>query len=649
MASKKSVALVMVCVLGAACGAAKTKTNGEADADPSGDGATATDRGSADRTGANDGPRPADSQTADSSRADSGGATDGGPTVSVSVLTQHNDKARTGANLAETILNTSNVNKDRFGLVFSLTVDGPVFAQPLYVPGVNIPGKGSFNVVYVATQKNKVYAFDADRGGNPLWMADFATYAQPEFPVPSPRPEFDTRYCPDYNLLPTIGITSTPVVDPTTGTIFVEAFSGAAGGGTALAPMTKPTRAQCPAFIASSDTGAKFQHKLHALDLATGMEKFGAPVVITGQAPGTGESTDGTNVNFVAKQHLQRPGLLLQNGFVYLGFGSYSDTPPYHGWVMAFNARNVADTNRPKPFAANPNSGWSGIWQAGNGLVGDVDNNVYFMTGNGNNDMLTEPYHGESFVKLPGTLGPTATTFYKDPNWLALDRADNDLGSAGPLLIPGTDWLIGGGKEGAFYSFDRRALTFKQKIRVAFLPDAGSRDGVISCTYTGQTGHIHGGPVFWKGPMGSWLYVWAEYDFLKAFVVRADGTFETVAQPAASRACPNPTSCAKVASTGPTIGGCGMPGGMLSVSANGATPGTGIVWANHQRTDALHGPAPATLYAFDAADVSKKLWDSNLNTADAIGVGSKNAVPTVANGRVYLGSQDNKIRVYGLK
>ncbi len=623
---------------------------GETPQDPQ-DSGTTRDRGSDRSVGtAVDGDSP-DVRHAELPAADTAGPS----RPQAVVLTQHNDNGRSGANLAEVVLNTSNVKKDSFGLLFNLPVDGQVYAQPLYIPGVTIAGKGTFNVLYVATQKNKVYAFDADKGGAPLWTADFATYARAEHPVPHPRPELDTLYCPNYPILPHLGITSTPVVDAATSTLYVEAFSGSKADGSPLPVLPKPTLInQCPSFNNMSDPGARFAHTLHALDLGTGQEKLGGPVVIQAQAAGKGAGSDGTNVKFVAKQHLQRPGLLLQNGFVYLGFGSFSDTPPYYGWVLGYSARNLADAAGPLTFLASPNWGWSGIWQAGQGLVGDRDGNIYAMTGNGNREgagstaAVVEPYHGHSFIKLPPTLGAAPTALHRDPSWRSLDDRDLDLGSSGPLIVPGTDWLVGGGKEGAFYSFDRITMRLKQKIYVSFIPDAGHSDGMVTCGGP-RLGHIHGGPVHWKSAMGSWIYLWAEYDVAKAFALRADGTFEAAAQPQALRPCPTATSCAKVASLGKVIGGCGMPGGMLAISADGDKAGTGILWANHQKTDALHAAKPAALYAFDASDLTKKLWDSDQSAADAIALGSKNAVPTVANGRVYLGTAEGNVKVYGLK
>src|SRR5262249_24266672 len=223
----------------------------------------------------------------------------------VSVLTNHNDNGRTGANLSETILNTANVNVTQFSKLFSRTVDGQIYAQPLYVPNVAIPGQGIHNVVYVATMKNKVYAFDGDdpAASAPLWQMNLGT----------PVPAADTGSL--NTITEYIGITSTPVIDASSNTLYCVANT--------------------------KETSNSYLQRLHALDITTGQEKLGGPVLITASAAGVGQGSVGGTITFNALRHLNRPGLLLLNGYIYIGFGSHDDIEPYHGWVFSYNASTL--------------------------------------------------------------------------------------------------------------------------------------------------------------------------------------------------------------------------------------------------------------------------------------------------------------------
>src|ERR1035438_2313893 len=261
----------------------------------------------------------------------------------VSVLTQHNDTSRTGQNLQETLLTTSNVNVANFGKLFSLPVDGNIFAQPLYVPALTIGG-ATHNVVYVATAQNSVFAFDADSGNTtPLWSVNLGT------PVPSQDIcSTDPVECPYTDVIPVIGILATPVIDPVSGTIYVVANT--------------------------KDTSGKYHFKLHALDLTSGAEKFGGPTEIT--ATGLTQLTE-----------LCRPGLLLVNGTVYLAMGSVGDFPTWHGFVMGYNASTLQQVAVYNSTPQNNSEGGAGIWQTGNGLVTDASGNIYAITSNGNFDV----------------------------------------------------------------------------------------------------------------------------------------------------------------------------------------------------------------------------------------------------------------------
>jgi len=563
----------------------------------------------------------------------------------VAALTYKYSPARTGANLNETVLTTSNVNAGQFGVLFDLPVDGQIYAQPLYASNVSIGGSVR-NVVYVATQRNKVYAFDANTGAQ-LWMKDFATYATPEFPVPSPNQDFGNAYCPSVNLKPSIGITSTPVIDASTGTMYVEAFSGRVGT-SPIPPPTPPTQQTCSAFN-TPNASHVYMHRLHALDIATGSEKFSGPFTLTASVTGSGDG--GSSISLVAKQHLQRPGLLLSQGSIYLGFGSFADTPPYHGWVLRVPS-NFQGLAVGSVFATTPNAGWGGIWQAGHGLAADSSGFVYGMTGNGVN--YHEPYYAETFLKLPAALGSSPSAQYREPNFAQLDAADDDLGSSGPILVPNSNFLVGGGKEGYLYTINTSNMALIQKFSAAYEPDNGvnDRNGQVLCARSGAPSHIHGAPVYWSGPQGSWLYVWAERDYIKSFQLDNTGHVATANNSFAPSWCQNAGLCGALASIGTVIGGsgCGMPGGNLSISSNGSVAGTGIVWANHQQLDAVVEPNVAgTLYALDATDLNKELWNSEQAPADKISTYAKSVPPLVANGRVYMATFAGKVRVYGLK
>ena len=332
----------------------------------------------------------------------------------VSVLTQHNDSARTGANLSETALNVSNVNVSQFGKLFSRAVDGQIYAQPLVVSNVNIPGIGARNVVFVATMHNSVYAFDAEDPAVtvPYWQVNLGP-SVPNQDVGSP------------DIQPEIGITATPVIDISSNTIYLVA-------------KTK-------------ESGAYFQ-RLHALNLSSGQERASSPVVIGASVPGIGNGNVGGVIIFSALKQLNRPGLLLLNGHVYVAFGSHGDHLGATGWVLGYDA---ATLQRTAVFNSDPD-GWLGaIWQAGQGLAADAAGFIYLMTGNGDFNYATGGHDlGMSFVKLR-TPDLSVADWFTPYNYFDLNSDDLDLSGSGPLLIPGTNLVVGGGKEGVLHLLDR--------------------------------------------------------------------------------------------------------------------------------------------------------------------------------------------------
>jgi hypothetical protein len=505
-----------------------------------------------------------------------------GQSTAVMVLTQHNDNSRTGANLNETALNTSNVNAGQFGKLFTRAVDGQTYAQPLYMPGVNMGARGTHNIVFVATEKNNVYAFDADdpTASAPLWQVNLGA------PVPV-RFIGETVDINEY-----IGITSTPVIDPVTRTLYC---------------------------VAKTKEGGKYPQRLHALDITTGQEKFGGPVVIDGSVPGVGDGTKNGTVAFNSQRHFNRPGLLLQGGYLYVAFGSHGDVRPYHGWVFSYNASTL---QRVGVFNTTPNTFGGAVWQSGQGLAAD-ETGIYFMTANGHFDGdIGGPDLSSSFLKL-ATPSLTLTDWFAPYNADALDQNNEDLASAGPLMIPGTSLLVGGGKEGVLYLLNRSNLGHFR---------AGSDSQIVQSFQAGG-GHIHGSPVYWSSPQqGPLIYLWTEEDALKSFRF-VNGLFQT----------------APVA-IGPVVAPDGMPGAMLSVSANGSSMGTGVVWATLPFSgNANVETVPGVLRALDASNVGIELWNSEqVPERDELGNLAKHTPPTIANGKVYVATFSNQLVVYGL-
>jgi outer membrane protein assembly factor BamB len=330
------------------------------------------------------------------------------------VLAQHNDIARTGANLHEIVLTFSNV-KTNFGSLFSPSVDGQIYAQPLVVNGVEIPGKRVHNVVYVATMKNNVYAFDADHPDEdcPLWKRNLGK------PVPYKMIPLNWgSIVGQYNIKPFMGITSTPVIDPDAGRIWVVAKT-----------------------LAGDDD---IRYYLYALDIKTGA------VLATSQPIQSEVGSD----KIEARNVLQRPGLLRANGMVYLAFGSEFDGGIYHGWLVAFDEQT---SEQKYVFCSTPGDlvGEGGIWQAGNGPAADADGNIHVMTGNGAYDPDKQRY-GSSFIKLSPQL--KVLDWFTPSNYVKMNVEHLDLGSAGPLLIPDSDQIVGGGKQGIFYLLSRGSM-----------------------------------------------------------------------------------------------------------------------------------------------------------------------------------------------
>ena len=523
----------------------------------------------------------------------------GSPSMSaqISVTTWRNDIARTGQNLSETILNPSNVNPTQFGKLFSQAVDGYVYAQPLYLPNVTIGGQ-SHNVVFVATEHDSVYAFDADSNGganaNPLWFASMLTTAHGAA-AGATTVSSDTV---GTDIIPELGITGTPVIDPASGTLYVVSFT---------------------------QEGSNFFLRLHALDVTSGAEKYGGPVVITASVPGTGNGSSAGTLTLDAEWQNQRPGLLLLNGIVYIGFGSHGDNGPWHGWVLGYNEQTLKQTGA---FCTTPNGVGAGVWMGGGGLAADVIDpaghpygRMFVATGNGDYTATT-PYaagmdYGDSILALDLTNGvPTIQDDFTPEGQAQLDEWDMDQASGGVMLIPTQTTgsypylLVQAGKSGELYLLNRQNLggynTAGDQV-VQELPYAVGNVGAWSSA------------AYWNGT----IYYWGQIDTLKAFSL-ANGQL-----------------------TGPTATSSetyNYPGANPVISANGNTQG--IVWS--LETDAYMTSGPSVLMAHNAANVSTTLYSSNTNLSrDNPGNAVKFTVPTVVNGKVYAGAQ-YQLSVYGL-
>ncbi len=337
----------------------------------------------------------------------------------LNVYTYHYDNTRQGANTNEVLLTLANVNPATFGKLFTYPVDGHVYAEPLYVSGVNIPRKGVHNVVYAVTEHDTVYAFDADSNAGPdgglLWSTNLGQYAV------MPNNYFGNRYGAYHDIVPAMGITSTPVIDPVSGTMYLDAFT-------------------------QEGTGNNFVHRIHALKITDGTEQPYSPVIVAASVPGTGVDSVNGVVTFNAEQELQRPALTLAGGIVYVCYSGFADTDPYHGWVLGFNATNlVLQTNlvfntTPNATVAvfGGNAAEGGLWMGGNGLSVDTGTNLFFEVGNGSFSANTNGGdYADSFMKLSTASNRFTVTDYFTPyNQASLAASDSDLGSGGPLLLP---------------------------------------------------------------------------------------------------------------------------------------------------------------------------------------------------------------------
>lgn len=538
------------------------------------------------------------------------------------VYTYHNDLARDGANTQEYALTTTSVNSSSFGKLFSCSVDGAIYAQPLWAANLSVNG-ATHNVVFVATQHDSLFAFDADASPcNKLWSVSLIDSAHGGTANESPVPSGGTGALVGNgagDLTPEVGVTGTPVIDPKSGILYVVSKS-------------------------MSPAGATFYQRLHAINLATGGESPGSPLTITATFPGGGDG--GTSVSFNPRMENQRAGLAFVNGTVYVPWGSHEDKGPFYGWLLGYTYNGTSLTLSSTLNAA-PDGRGGGIWMSGGAPAADASGDLYVLTGNapfnaGNSAPPNRDY-GDSFLQLSGAL--SVLQYFTPTDQLSDQSYNNDFGSGGATVLaelPAGSVVrhlaVAGGKDGNLYLLNLDALDGLgdqhawQELSVGTEGDLNAdTPGVIFCAPAIWNGHVY---------LAGALLPLAVYTFNT-----------TTAKLSASGTASAPTK------------GYGYPGTTPSVSAMGTS--NGIVWALDNGlycTSASPGCGPTVLHAYDATNLGSELWNSSMSAADAAGNAVKFVVPTIANGKVYVATRGNntggalgststagELDVYGLK
>jgi chitodextrinase len=531
-----------------------------------------------------------------------------GVTDLAGVFTYHNNLSRDGTNTQEYALTTANVSISTFGKLFSCAVDGAVYTQPLWARNLTIGG-AKHNVIYVATQHESLYAFDADSNATPcvpLWQANLidAPHGGTAGESSVPSGHIGGLVGNGFgDIEAEVGVTGTPVIDPGTNTLYVVSKS--------------------------VNASTQFFQRLHALDLTTGNEKLNSnkPMLISASVPGDGDGSSGGTVAFDPRNQHQRPGLALVNGVIYVAWASHEDHDPYHGWVIGYNASTLAQVAG-AVFNTTPNHvgavsySRGGVWMGGGAPAADAGNNLYFITGNGTYDGLNN--FGDSILRLSTSSGLSVTDWFTPNDQAMLDQNDTDLGSGASTILvdlpfaPVHQLLIGGGKEGTLYLLDRTNLGHFTATNSGVVQSFPASNGIFAT------------PAFWENK----LYYAADGDTLKMFTLDpVMGLFTPTAGPSATSHSSN---------------SFGFPGSTPSVSASGVA--NGIIWAldNSQYGFPAGTSGPAVLHAYDATNLANELWNSSQGTGNGAGNAVKFTVPTVANGKIYIGTR-TELDVYGLK
>ncbi|WP_376794364.1 hypothetical protein [Thermogemmatispora sp.] len=509
------------------------------------------------------------------------------------VLTYKNDNWRSGQNTTETILTLSNVNAQSFGKRVAYPVDGQIYAQPLYVPGLNVNGT-LHNVVFVATEHDSIYAFDADAQASnsappPLWHVNY-------LPAGETTVAWEDVACGD--TVPEVGITGTPVIDPATRTMFFVTFSENANG--------------------------QFFDRLHAIDISTGRERPGSPVVVRASVSGQGAGSQNGTVSFDPRYERQRAALLLANGQIYIAWGSFCDNMPYHGWIISYTYDGNG-FHQTHAFNVTPDGAGAGVWHGGGGLAADSEGNIYFISGNGDFEpSAPHPSLGDSFVKLSPDL--RLLDYFAPFNQECLGEADADLGSGGPLLLPSYPELIGGGKEGRIYVLDTNKLGQFTTVTQPCTESNRSRtdvDQVLQETPPSTVGGMYGTPAYWRSASAEYVYVSSVGRPTLAYRLQRNSKGQALLPPTPSSQTPERSFL--------------FSGGNPSLSSNGTS--NGILW--------LIDPG-GILRAYDATNLSHELYssaqDPDYDTLDSY---VKFSTPTIADGRVFVPTK-TMLTIYGL-
>ncbi|HEV2221485.1 MAG TPA: hypothetical protein VGR84_00615 [Candidatus Acidoferrales bacterium] len=510
---------------------------------------------------------------------------------SVNVLTYHNDNLRTGLYADEKILTPRNVNSRDFGKVAFLSVQGLVDAEPLYVSQLTI-AHAKHNVVFVVTEHDLVYAFDADTSAQ-LWQVSL---------LGPDESTSDDRGCGQVK--PEIGVTSTPVIDLQAGphgTIYVVAMS--------------------------KDSSGKYFQRLHALDITTGAELDGGPQTIEATYPGSAIPNSNGQVDFDPKQYKERAGLLLLNGVVYISWASHCDFDPYTGWIIGYDARTLKQTS---VLNIMPTGSEGAIWMSGAGLAADSSNNIYFLAGNGTFDTALNSQgfpekgdYGNAFMKLSTAGGKLSVNdYFVMHNTVEESRKDLDLGSGGAMVLPDLQdnsgkthrLAVGAGKDDIIYVVNRDSMGKFNPNNDGSIYQAVPRTGNDDSEGLGGTGGVFAAPAYFN----HMLYYGAVDDSLRAFKIAN----ARVVSPAASK----------------TAVSFGYPGTTPSISANGTKDA--IVWA-------VENNSPAVLHAYQANDLTRELYDSNQQRKRDEITGNKFITPMIAGGKVFVGTPTG-VAVFGL-